>query len=125
MAEALGRSLAAEVFHSFSAGTESRSCINQDAVRHMKAQYGIDMENSGQRPKLLGDIPPVDVVVTMGCNVGCPFLPCKHREDWGLDDPSGVADADDREKAFALCMERIHARVLDLKERIQTGRLAV
>lgn len=42
--------------------------------------------------KLLSDIPPVDIVVTMGCNVQCPFLPCKHREDWGLDDPSGIMD---------------------------------
>ncbi len=25
----------------------------------------------------------------MGCNVQCPFLPCEHREDWGLDDPTG------------------------------------
>jgi len=25
----------------------------------------------------------------MGCNVQCPFIPSKHREDWGLEDPVG------------------------------------
>ena len=65
--------------------------INQDAVRLMKQLYGIDMEKT-QCSKLLADIPPVDIVITMGCNVTCPFLPCKHREDWGLDDPTGKSD---------------------------------
>jgi arsenate reductase len=45
-----------------------------------------------QRPKLLNDIPPVDVVVTMGCDVECPFLPSRRREDWGLPDPTGRSD---------------------------------
>ena len=46
---------------------------------------------SEQYSKLLSDI-PVDIVITMGCNVNCPYLPCKHREDWGLDDPTGKTD---------------------------------
>ena len=91
IAEALGKHLAADVFESYSAGTEKKPQINQDAVRLMKEIYGIDMEQT-QRSKLLEDIPPVDVVITMGCNVACPFLPCKHREDWGLDDPTGKDD---------------------------------
>ncbi len=91
IAEALGKHLASDVFESFSAGTETKPQINQDAVRLMKQIYGIDMEKT-QRSKLLEDIPPVDVVVTMGCNVQCPFLPCKHREDWGLEDPTGKSD---------------------------------
>ena len=93
IAEALGKLLAADVFESYSAGTETKDCINPDAVRLMKQLYNIDMELT-QRPKLLADIPPVDVVVTMGCNVQCPFLPCKHREDWGLDDPTGKEDVE-------------------------------
>lgn len=91
IAEALGKHFAADVFESFSAGTELKDHINPDAVRLMKQLYGIDMEQT-QRPKLLTDIPPVEVVVTMGCNVECPYLPCKHREDWGLDDPTGKSD---------------------------------
>lgn len=68
MAEALGKQLASDVFESYSAGTETKPQINQDAVRIMKQLYGIDMEQT-QYPKLLSDIPPVDVAVTMGCNV--------------------------------------------------------
>lgn len=75
IAEALGKHLASDVFESCSAGTETVSQINQDAVRLMKQLYGIDMEES-QRSKLLSELPPVDIVVTMGCNVNCPYLLC-------------------------------------------------
>lgn len=91
IAEALGRHLAGAVFESYSAGTEVKDRINPDAVRLMKQRYGIDMEQT-QHPKLLEALPPVDVVVTMGCNVECPYLPCKRREDWGLPDPTGKPD---------------------------------
>ena len=113
MAEALGKKLAADVFESYSAGTETKPRINADAVRLMKQVHGIDMEQT-QFSKLLSDIPPVDVVVTMGCNVRCPFLPCQHREDWGLEDPSGKDDA-----AFLETMAAIERKVLDLKERLK------
>ena len=115
MAEALGKALAGEVFESYSAGTETKPQINQDAVRLMKDRHGIDMEAT-QRSKLLADIPPVDVVVTMGCNVDCPWLPCRHREDWGLDDPSGHPD-----EVFLATMDAIEEKVLDLKHRIETN----
>lgn len=115
MAEALGRKLAGDVFDSFSAGTETKPHINPDAVRLMKQVYGIDMEK-GQYSKLLAELPPVDIVVTMGCNVQCPTLPCSHREDWGLDDPSGKDDG-----AFLAVMAQIEEKVLDLKRRIQEG----
>jgi arsenate reductase len=93
IAEALGRHLAADVFESYSAGTKTKPRINPDAVRLIKRLYGIDMEQT-QRPKLLEEIPPVDVVVTMGCHVSCPYLPCRRREDWGLSDPTGGPDED-------------------------------
>ncbi|MBR5534341.1 MAG: arsenate reductase ArsC [Ruminiclostridium sp.] len=117
MAEALGKALAGEVFDSYSAGTETKPQINQDAVRLMKDRHGIDMEAT-QRSKLLADIPPVDVVVTMGCNVNCPWLPCRHREDWGLEDPSGQPD-----EAFLATMEAIEKKILDLKHRIETNEI--
>ena len=110
IAEALGRHLAADVFESYSAGTELKGHINPDAVRLMKELYHIDMEAEGQHSKLLSDLPPVDVVVTMGCNVQCPFLPCKWREDWGLDDPTGQSD-----QVFMETIERIEEKVLALK----------
>lgn len=89
IAEALGKHLASDVFESYSAGTEV---------------------------KLLADIPQVDIVVTMGCNVACPFLPCKHREDWGLNDPSGKNDT-----AFEQTIQTIEYKILDLAQRIQNG----
>ena len=112
IAEALGKKLASDVFESYSAGTETKPWINPDAVRLMKQVHGIDMEET-QRSKLLSDIPPVDVVITMGCNVNCPFLPCSHREDWGLEDPSGKSD-----EAFLETIRRIEEKILDLKTRI-------
>lgn len=108
IAEALGKHLAGDVFESYSAGTETKDKINPDAVRLMKQLYGIDMEQA-QRPKLLKEIPPVDVVVTMGCNVECPFLPCKRREDWGLDDPTGKDDAE-----FSRAIREIETKVKKL-----------
>ena len=112
IAEALGKKLASDVFESYSAGTETKPQINRDAVRLMKKVHGIDMEAT-QRSKLLSDIPEVDVVITMGCNVHCPFLPCSHREDWGLEDPSGKEDA-----AFLETIRLIEEKILDLKNRI-------
>ena len=114
IAEALGRHLAADVFESYSAGTELKDRINPDAVRLMKALYQIDMEAEGQRSKLLSELPPVDVVVTMGCNVQCPLLPCSRREDWGLEDPSGKPD-----EAFLETIRRIEERILRLKAELR------
>ncbi len=109
IAEALGKHLAGDKFDFYSAGTEIKSQINQDAVRLMKELYNIDMEQT-QRPKLLDDIPPVDVVVTMGCNVNCPYLPCKRREDWGLEDPTGKSDEE-----FKKIIKKIEEKILQLK----------
>ena len=113
IAEALGKKLASDVFESYSAGTEIKPQINQDAVRLMKQVHGIDMETT-QYSKLLSDIPPVDIVITMGCNVQCPTLPYTHREDWGLDDPTGKDD-----KAFLEIIRLIEKRIVHLKEALQ------
>lgn len=113
IAEALGKHFASDVFESYSAGTETKPQINQDAVRLMKEIYNIDMELT-QRSKLLEDIPPVDVVVTMGCNVNCPYLPCKHREDWGLDDPTGKSDEE-----FKKVILIIDEKIRDLRDRLK------
>ena len=112
IAEALGKKLASDVFESYSAGTETKPQINQDAVRLMKQVHDLDMEAT-QHSKLLSDIPAVDVVITMGCNVQCPFLSCSHREDWGLEDPSGQSD-----QAFLDTIRLIGEKILDLKARL-------
>ncbi len=108
IAEALCKHFAGDALESYSAGTETKPQINQDAVRLMKELYGIDMEKT-QYSKLLSDIPPVDIVITMGCNVQCPCLPCKLREDWGLDDPTGNSDEE-----FIQVIKTIDAKVKEL-----------
>ncbi|MBZ2174365.1 arsenate reductase ArsC [Schnuerera sp. xch1] len=117
MAEALGKLFASEVFDSYSAGTETKPEINQDAVRIIKDIYDIDM-NKTQKSKLLNDIPEVDIVIKMGCNVVCPFLPSKHEEDWGLDDPSGKSDEE-----FIKTAKIIEEKVKDLAERIKNNEI--
>lgn len=117
IAEALGKMLAADSFDSYSAGTETKPQINQDAVRLMKQLYHIDMEQT-QYSKLLSAIPAVDILITMGCNVSCPSLPCRYREDWGLDDPTGKSD-----DSFLEVIHSIEEKVLGLKSRIDGGLL--
>lgn len=115
IAEALGKLLASDVFDSCSAGTETVPRINQDAVRLVRELYGVDMELT-QHSKLIGELPLVDILVTMGCNVSCPNLPCRHHEDWGLEDPTGKGDA-----AFYETIAAIHERVLALKNYVLGG----
>ncbi|QGU95588.1 arsenate reductase ArsC [Clostridium bovifaecis] len=113
MAEALGKLFASEVFESYSAGTETKPQINQDAVKIINDLYNVDM-NETQSSKLLEDIPAVDIAIKMGCNVVCPYLPAKHVEDWGLDDPSGKSDEE-----FIKIAKTIEEKVKDLAIRIK------
>ena len=111
MAEAFGKVYLADKFDCYSAGTETKPVINQDAVRIMQEQFGIDM--NGQYSKLISDIPTPDIVITMGCNVHCPPLPCKERCDWGLDDPTGKDDAE-----FIKTANKIKEKILELRGRV-------
>ena len=117
MAEALGKKFASDVFESYLAGTETKPQINQDAVRIMKKMYGIDMEKE-QYPKLLDELPGIDIVITMGCNVQCPALPCRYREDWGLEDPSGKEDEE-----FIVVAKKIEEHIKELAARIKNKEL--
>ncbi len=109
IAEALGKHLASDVFESYSAGTETKPMINQDAVRIMKELYGIDMEQS-QYSKLISDIPNPDVAISMGCNVSCPFIGRAFDDNWGLDDPTGKTDEE-----FKIIIKKIEENILKLK----------
>lgn len=117
MAEALGKIYGSEVFESYSAGTETKPQINQDAVRIIKDLYDIDM-NETHSSKLISDIPKVDIVVKMGCNVVCPYLPADHVEDWGLEDPTGKSDEE-----FIKIAKTIEEKVKDLADRIKDNSL--
>lgn len=83
IAEALGKHLRGDDFDFYSAGTETKPQINKDAVRLIKLLYGIDMEKS-QYCKTIDEIPQPDIAISMGCNVGCPFIGRGFDCDWGL-----------------------------------------
>ncbi len=113
IAEALGKHLARDVFDSYSAGTETKPQINQDAVRIMKELYDIDMEQT-QHSKLITEIPAPDIAISMGCNVTCPFVGRPFDDDWGLEDPTGKSDEE-----FKKIIAEIERRILQLKETLR------
>lgn len=113
MAEALGKHFASNVFESYSCGTEIKPQINQDAVRIMKELYGIDMELT-QRSKLLSDIPEPDIAISMGCNVGCPFIGKAFDDNWQLEDPTGKVDEE-----FIKIIKQIEVNILKLKKELE------
>lgn len=112
IAEALGKHLASDVFESYSAGTEIKSSINQDAVRIMKEMYGIDMDQT-QYSKLILDIPKPDIAISMGCNVGCPFIGRAFDDNWGLEDPTEKSDDE-----FVITIKKIEEHIIKLKEEL-------
>ena len=112
MAEALGKKYLSDICDCYSAGTETKPQINQDAVRLMKQVHGIDMEET-QYSKLFSEIPETDIVVAMGCNVVCPFVPGKLNLNWGLEDPSGQSD-----EKFLEIMDLIEKNMLELRNMI-------
>ena len=91
IAEALGKYLRGDEFDFYSAGTETKPQINQDAVRLMKRLYGIDMEQT-QYSKTVEAIPAPDIAISMGCDVGCPYMGRAFDDNWGLPDPTGQSD---------------------------------
>ena len=112
IAEALGKALASDVFESYSAGTETKPRINQDAVRLVNELYGIDMEQM-QYSKLISDIPEPDIAISMGCNVGCPFIGRPFDDNWELEDPTGKSDEE-----FKKVIDEIRVRIMELKQRL-------
>jgi len=112
IAEALGRHLAGDRFDFYSAGTETKPRINQDAVRLVKQLYGIDMEKA-QYSKTFDQIPTPDIAISMGCDVGCPFIGRAFDDNWGLPDPTGQSD-----ETFVEVIREIEKRVRGLSIRV-------
>ena len=110
IAEALGKYYASDIFESYSAGTETKPQINQDDVKLMKKLYGIDMEKE-QYSKSISDIPNPDIAISMGCNVGCPFIGRAFDDNWRLDDTTGKSDDE-----FIATILGIEQKILKLKK---------
>ncbi len=113
IAEALGKRYLSDFCDCYSAGTEVKPQINQDAVRLLKREYGIDMEKD-QYSKLLQDIPEADLYVSMGCNVVCPNIPGKEMVNWGVDDPTGKDD-----RAFLEVIQQIEKNIQQLRNQME------
>ena len=113
IAEALGKHLAADIFESYSAGTQTKPQINSDAVRMMKKLYGIDMEKT-QYSKTFDKIPSPDIAISMGCDVGCPFIGREFDGNWGLPDPTGQSD-----EVFESVIRSIEEKIIALKDSLK------
>lgn len=111
IAEALGKKIVGDVFECYSAGTETKPQINQDAVRLMKELYDIDMEQT-QYSKTFDKIPVPDIAVSMGCDVGCPYIGRAFDENWGLQDPTGQSD-----EVFISVMREIERNIIRLVDK--------
>lgn len=116
IAEALGRKYLSDICRCYSAGTEIKLQINPDAVRLMKQVYGIDMEAT-QYPKRLSEVPQGDIIISMGCNITCPYLPGALHLNWGLEDPSEKSD-----EVFLRVIGEIEEKVLALRDTLLAPR---
>ena len=119
MAEAITRHLYNDMFNVFSAGTHKKDKINQDAVKTISSIYAVDM-NESQYPKTLNELPDVDIVITMGCGVECPFLKSSYVEDWGLDDPTGKPL-----DAYIETAKQIEEKLLSITHKIKTHLITI
>ena len=76
----------------------------------MKKLYNIDMEKT-QYSKTIDEIPTPDIAISMGCDVGCPYIGRAFDDDWGLQDPMGCND-----EVFIKVIDEIKHKILKLKE---------
>lgn len=111
IAEALGKLFLSDSFECYSAGTERVPKINGDAVRLMKELYDIDM--SEQYSKLIDEIPEPDIAISMGCDVGCPYIGRALDDNWGLPDPTGEND-----DVFKAVIAEIERKIFKLQREI-------
>lgn len=116
MAEGFAKEYAGDILDVYSAGTDPSDAVKENAV---KAMQEVNIDISDQYPKYLEDIPQeLDLLITMGCGVECPYLPCKFREDWGLDDPAGKPM-----QVFRETREIIDKKVKNLIRMIKNGEI--
>ena len=109
IAEALGKLFRGDEFDFYSAGTQTKPQINQDAVRLMKQIYDIDMEQT-QYSKTFDKIPAPDIAISMGCDVGCPYIGRDFDENWMLEDPTGKDD-----ESFIKLIKKTENKIKEIK----------
>lgn len=88
IAEYIGRKYLSSLFNVYSAGSFPADKIDSGAVEVIKEIYGDDITKN-QYPKIYTEIPEPDIIISMGCYKGCPFINRKFDDDWKIQDPSG------------------------------------
>lgn len=88
MAAALFERAAQGRHRALSAGTTPADRVHPEVVEVM-AELGIDLSDRTPQRLTRELAEQADVVVTMGCDDECPYIPGKRYVDWELDDPKG------------------------------------
>ena len=109
IAEYFGKKYLGDIYNVYSAGSEIKSEINKDAVRIIKQLYNDDISLS-QHPKTINEIPEPDIVISMGCYNGCPYINKEFTADWQIEDPTGKNDFE-----FIKIINQIKEKILQLK----------
>lgn len=109
IAEYFGKKYLGDIYNVYSAGSEIKSEINKYAVRIIKQLYNDDISLS-QHPKTINEIPEPDIIISMGCYNGCPYLNKDFTADWQIEDPTGKNDFE-----FIKIINQIKEKVLQLK----------
>jgi arsenate reductase len=117
MAEGIARLKYSDIFEVYSGGTEKNDMVNSQAIKLLEEEYKI-VDNF--ESKLVSVLPELDIVITMGCNVNCPYVTAKYREDFGIDDPTNKSD-----EIFKLTAKIIELKIDLLVNKLRNGNIKI
>lgn len=109
IAEYFGRKYLSDIYNIYSAGSEIKSEINKDAVRIINELYSDDISLT-HHPKTINEIPKPNIIISMGCYNGCPYINQEFTADWQIADPTGKSDDE-----FIKVINEIKEKVLQLR----------
>jgi arsenate reductase len=71
-----------------SAGTDPATAVHAEVIAAMR-EAGIDLASARPQRLTAALAAPADLLVTMGCDEQCPFVPGLERLEWSIPDPRG------------------------------------
>jgi multimeric flavodoxin WrbA/protein-tyrosine-phosphatase len=109
MASAFTQFLAGDKIEAISAGSEPAEHINPEMVKAMQ-EKGIDLAFRRTRSvsQAISNLQP-DMIISMGCQEECPYIPGAQTLDWDLPDPAGQSM-----EFMRTVRDEIESRVKDL-----------
>jgi arsenate reductase (thioredoxin) len=111
MAEAVAKKLNERPNLEFvSMGTDPEEKVAPEALEVLREE-GIIWRG---KPKGIQDKDPIDIVVTMGCEVDCPYVPGAKRIAWDIEDPRGKGI-----EAYRKALSTIKEKVTELLKEIE------